>query len=151
MRGDGCQRMLLRICVAASALFLCSVVVRGQDGRRDAPSGPAPSEATPEIRVLADLIRDLQAQISTLNSQLSELRTEEQRTGEEARDLRRELDLAKARMISPANVAEYSSSAPVSQGYPSPLKPASPTIAVSTQDQAAPDRAARSEEDQQLI
>src|SRR4030081_296640 len=151
MRGDGCQRMLLRICVAASALFLCSVVVRGQDGRRDAPSGPPPSEPTPEIRVLADLIRDLQAQISTLNSQLSELRTAEQRTGEEARELRRDLDFAKARMISPANAAPNSSPAPVSQGYSSPSKPASPAISVPTQDQGLPDRAARSEEDQQLI
>ena len=151
MRGDGCQRILVRICVAASALFLCSVVVRGQDGRRDAPSGPTPSEATPEIRVLADLIRDLQAQVSALNSQLSELRTAEQRTGEEARDLRRELDFAKARMISPANAAPNSSPAPVSQGYSSPSKPASPAISVPTQDQGLPDRAARSEEDQQLI
>src|SRR3981189_1157602 len=141
MRGDGCQRMLVRICVAASALFLCSVVVRGQDGRRDAPSGPTPSEGTPEIRVLADLIRDLQAQVSSLNSQLSELRTEEQRTGEEARDLRRELDLAKAQMISPANAGLTASPAPVSQGYSSPSKPASPAISVSMQDQAAPDRA----------
>src|SRR6267378_2224159 len=151
MRGDGCQRTLLRICVAASALFLCSVVARGQDGRRDAPSGPPPSEATPEIRVLADLIRDLQAQVSTLNSQLSELRTAEQRTGEEARELRRDLDFAKARMISPANAAANSSPAPVSQGYSSPSKPASPAISVPTQDQGLPDRAARSEEDQQLI
>src|SRR2546430_2196908 len=139
MRGDGCQRTLLRICVAASALFLCSVVVRGQDGRRDAPSGPPPSEATPEIRVLADLIRDLQAQVSALNSQLSELRTAEQRTEEEARDLRRALDLAKGQLISPANAAPNSSPAPVSQGYSSPSKPASPAISVPTQDQGLPD------------
>src|SRR5258708_28049793 len=151
MGGDGWQRILVRICVAASALFLCSVVVRGQDGRRDAPSGPTPSEATPEIRVLADLIRDLQAQVSALNSQLSELRTAEQRTGEEARDLRRELDFAKARIISPANAAPHSSPAPVSQGYSSLSKPASPAISVSVQDQGVPDRAATSEEDQQLI
>src|ERR1700674_4684760 len=103
MHGNGCQWRGLKICVAASSLFLSSVVVRGQDGRRAAPSSPAPSEATPEIRVLADLIRDLQVQVQTLNSQLSELRTEEQRTGEEARELRRELDLAKTQMPSPAN------------------------------------------------
>jgi hypothetical protein len=150
MRGDGCQRMLLRVCVAASALFLCSVVVRGQDGRRAAPSDPPP-EATPEIRVLADLIRDLQAQVSTLNSQLSDLRTEQQRTGEEAHELRRELDITNARMISPANAAVNSTPAPVSQGDFSPVKPVSPAISTSLQDQAAPDRAARSEEDQQLI
>ncbi len=37
MRGDGCHRMLPKICVAASALFMWSVVVRGQQGRRAAP------------------------------------------------------------------------------------------------------------------
>jgi len=50
MRGDGCQRTLLRICVARERAVFVLVVVRGQDGRRDAPSGPPPSEATPEIR-----------------------------------------------------------------------------------------------------
>src|SRR5258708_21435480 len=139
MGGDGWQRILVRICVAASALFLCSVVVRGQDGRRDAPSGPTPSEATPEIRVLADLIRDLQAQVSALNSQLSELRTAEQRTGEEARELHRELDLAKARFISPANAAPNSSPAPAHQAYSSPSKPPSPPISLLTHDQGPPD------------
>ena len=150
MRGDGYQRMRLNFCVAASALFLCSVAVRGQDGRRAAPSSPPPSEATPEIRVLADLIRDLQVQVQTLNSQLSELRTEEQRTGEEARELRRELDLAKTRTV-PANAAVNSGPAPISQDYPSPSKPASPAAAESMQDQAVPDRAAKSEEDKQLL
>src|ERR1700682_5474874 len=151
MRGDGYQRMRLKVCVAASALFLCSFAVHGQDGRRAAPSSPAPSEATPEIRVLADLIRDLQVQVQTLNSQLSELRTEEQRTGEEARDLRRELDLAKTQMPSPANAELHSNPAPVSQGYSSPSKPASPAISLAMQDQGPPDRASKSEEDQQLM
>jgi len=130
MRGDGCQKNVTEDSVwPASALFLCSVVVRGQDGRRDAPSGPPPSEATPEIRVLADLIRDLQAQVSALNSQLSELRTAEQRTGEEARELRRDLDFAKARMISPANAApEFQSGACVARLFFSFEKPASPAI-----------------------
>ena len=150
MRGDGYQRMRLNFCVAASALLLCSVAVRGQGGRRAAPPGPPPSEAAPEMRVLADLIRDLQGQVQTLNSQLNELRTEEQRTGEEARELRRELDLAKARMPPQVNAELNSNPAPVAQGYSSPSKPASPGAPGSTQDQAATDRAAQSEEDQQL-
>jgi len=96
-------------CFCARLLF----ADKTEEGRR-IPDPPR-SEATPEIRVLADLIRDLQAQVSTLNSQLSELRIEEQRTGEEARGLRRELDLAKAQMPPPANAAMNSSPAPVSQ------------------------------------
>src|ERR1700730_14415782 len=141
MRGHGCRRILLKICMAASALFLFSVVARGQEGGRAAPSGPSPSEATPEIRVLADMIRDLQAQVQTLNSQLSEVRTEQLRTSQEARELRYELDLAKARMLPAVNAAANSSPAPVSQGYSSPSMPPSPATVVAMQDQAVPDRA----------
>src|ERR1700732_1209443 len=140
MRGDGCQRVTLSICVAASALFFCSVAVRGQEGRRAAPSGPSPSEATPEIRVLADMIRDLQTQVQTLNSQLSEVRTEQLRTSQEARELRYELDLAKARMLPAVNSAANSNPAPVSQGFSASSNPTSPAAAVSTQDQGVPDR-----------
>ena len=151
MRGNGYQWRGMKICVAASSLFLLSVGARGQDGRRESPSSPPPSEATPEIRVLADMIRDLQTQVQTLNSQLSELRTEEQRAGEEAHELRRELDLAKTQMLPPLNAALNSRPAPAPQGYSAPSKPSSPEAVVSAQDQAVPDRTAKSEEDQQLI
>jgi len=151
MRGNGYQLRGMKICVAASSLFLLSVGARGQDGRRESPSSPPPSEATSEIRVLADMIRDLQTQVQTLNSQLSELRTEEQRAGEEAHELRRELDLAKTQMLPPLNAALNSRPAPAPQGYSAPSKPSSPEAVVSAQDQAVPDRTAKFDEDQQLI
>jgi hypothetical protein len=153
MRVNGCRWRELKICVAASSLFLFSTVVHGQDAGRAAPSSsPAsPSEAAPEIRALADLIRDLQAQVQALNSQLSELRTEEQRTSEEASELRHELDLAKDRMPTTPNADLKSAPPPVSQGYSSPSKTPSPGAAASMKDQTVPDRASRSEEDQQLI
>jgi len=151
MRGNGYQWRGLKICVAASSLFLFSVGARGQDGGRASPSSPPPSEVTPEVRVLADMIRDLQTQVQALNSQLSELRSEQQRTGEEARELRRELDQAKTKILPPANAALNSSPAPVPQVYSAPSKPSSPAAAPSAQDQAVPDRAAKSDEDQQLI
>jgi hypothetical protein len=159
MRVKSCRWKELRICVAASSLFLFCAVVQGQDASTAAPSSSPASEreAAPEIRALADLIRDLQAQVQTLNSQLSELRTEEQRTSEEARDLRRELDLAKGQMPSTSNAALESSSvssaasSSVSQGYPPPSRPTPPGPPVSTQDQAVPNSSSRSEEDQQLI
>ena len=159
MRVKSCRWKELRICVAASSLFLFCAVVQGQDASTAAPSSSPASEreAGPEIRALADLIRDLQAQVQTLNSQLSELRTEEQRTSEEARDLRRELDLAKGQMPSTSNAALESSSvssaasSSVSQGYPPPSRPTPPGPPVSTQDQAVPNSSSRSEEDQQLI
>jgi hypothetical protein len=151
MRGNGYPTILVKTCVAASALFLCSVVVRAQDGRKSAPSTSPQPEVTPEVSVLAGLIRDLQAQVQTLNSQLSELRTEEQRTSAEARALRHELDLARAQMVPPANGTVNSGPAVVLQGYSSPPQPTSPATAVTMQDQVIPDRVAKSEEDQQLM
>jgi hypothetical protein len=159
MRVKSCRWKGLRICVAASSLFLFSAVVHGQEASRAAPSSSPASErkSAPEIRALADLIRDLQVQVQTLNSQLSELRTEEQRTSEEARDLRRELDLAKGQMPSTSNAALESSSvssaasSSVSQGYPPPSRPTPPGPPVSTQNQPVPNSSSMSEEDQQLI
>jgi hypothetical protein len=154
MRVNGCRWRDMKICVAASSLFLFSTIVYGQDAsssRAAASSSPASErEGEPEIRALADLIRDLQAQVKTLNSQLSELRTEEQRTSEEARELRHELDLAKGRMLPTSNATLDSTPASVSQGYPSGRTP-SPGAPPSTQNQAGPESSSRSDEDQQLI
>jgi uncharacterized coiled-coil DUF342 family protein len=121
MRGNDYHGVFLKVCVAAGLLFLSSAIVQGQDGRRSAPSSPPPSEVTPEVRVLADLIRDLQAQLQTLNLQLNELRTEEQRTSEEARELRSELDLAKAKIV------------PVAKESPSTVQQGAPAYSESTQ------------------
>ena len=154
MRVNGCRWRDMKICVAASSLFLFSTIVYGQDAsssRAAASSSQAyDREGGPEIRALADLIRDLQAQVKTLNSQLSELRTEEQRTSEEARELRHELDLAKGRMLPTSNATLDSTPASVSQGYPSGRTP-SPGAPPSTQNQAGPESSSRSDEDQQLI
>jgi hypothetical protein len=139
MRGNGYHRVYLKVCMAAGLLFLSSAVVRGQDGKRSAPSSPPPSEAAPEVRVLADLIRDLQAQVQTLNSQLSELRTEEQRTSEDARELRHELDLAKAQIV------------PVAKESASTLQQGGQAYSTSTQEQITSDRGTKSDEDQQLM
>jgi hypothetical protein len=153
MRVNSCRWRELKICVAASSLFLFSAVVHGQDASTAARSSSPASEreAGPEIRALADLIRDLQAQVQTLNSQLSELRTEEQRTSEEAHELRHELDLAKGRTLSTPNASLDSTPASVSQGYPPPSRPASPGAPASAQNQSVPDGSSRSDEDQQLI
>ena len=159
MRVNSCRWRGLNVCVAAISLFLFATIVHGQDAARAAASSSAApeGEAAPEIRALADLIRDLQAQVQTLNSQLSELRTEEQRTSEEARELRHELDLAKGRMPSTPNATLESTSASlapsssVSQGYPAPNRPASSGAPASTQDQADQNNASKSDEDQQLV
>ena len=74
---------------------------RKREGRSVPSSPPSPeSETAAEVRVLSDLIHDLQSQVQALNSQLGDLRAEQQQTSEEARALRHELDLAKTQMLS---------------------------------------------------
>src|SRR5690348_15579668 len=96
MQGSEFPKMPLRICVITGVLFLCSVVVRGQQARSAPSSSPSTSEGPAEVRALSDMIRDLQAQVQALNSQLGDLRAEQERANTEARELRRELDLVKA-------------------------------------------------------
>jgi hypothetical protein len=57
MQDNGYRGRGWKICVAASSLFLLSSVVRGQDAGRAAPSSSPASEAAPEIRALADMVR----------------------------------------------------------------------------------------------
>src|SRR6266481_4968156 len=66
-------KRFLRIWVVAGVPFFCSAVARGQEVRSAASSSPSTSEAPDEIRALSGLVRDLQAQVQTLNSQLGEL------------------------------------------------------------------------------
>jgi len=139
MRGNGCQEMFSKVCVAVGLVFLSAVLVRGQDAERLAPSSPPARESAPDIRVLADSIRDLQAQVQALNSQLSELRSEQQRTSEEARELRHELDLAKAQIV------------PVAKESVSISQPAAPLPPAAAQERTSSDRLGKLEDDQQLL
>jgi hypothetical protein len=85
MQGKGCLKMALMICVGASLLSLSSTVVSGQEGRSASSSGSSAPEAPAEVRALSELIRDLQVQVQTLNSQLGDLRAEQERANNEAR------------------------------------------------------------------
>ena len=137
MQLTGYRRLLLNVCVAATSFCLSSGIVRGQDGTRSASSSPPPFEPTANVRALADLIRDLQAQVRALTLQMSELRTEEQRTSEEARELRHELDLARGPII------------PTSKDSIITSNPGSPVSLMASQEQITSDRVAKLEEDQQ--
>jgi hypothetical protein len=150
MQGKGYPKISLRICVGVGVLFLCSVVVQGQEVRGAASSSPSAfSEAPGEIRALSDLIRDLQAQVQTLNSQLGDLRNEQKRTSEEARDLRRELDLVKAQGPPAASGPLNPYSTPPAKE--SARQPASAASPATPQSQTAEDRIGKLEEDQQVM
>jgi len=104
----------LQIFLLAGWFIASAVAARGQDVRSAASSGTAPADspAAPEdVRALSGLIRDLQEQVQTLNTQLGDLRKEQERTTAEARELRHELEAIKGQ---PA------------QGGTSPLNPYGP-------------------------
>src|ERR1700692_3419849 len=118
MQGNGNPNHSLRIVVLAGILSLCSVAVRGQEIRGAASSDSSAAAAPEEIRALSDLIRGLQAQVQTLNSQLGGLRMEQERMSAEARELRRELDLVKEQSATTPNggMNPYSSPPPKENG-----------------------------------
>ena len=148
MQGDGYPKLSLRICVVAGFLFLSSVIAHGQEVRSAASYGPSSSEGPAEVRVLSDLIRDLQVQVQTLNSRLGDLRMEQERTSAEARELRRELDLVKSQGAPAANGPLNPYSAPPAKeivGQPASASSAPP------QSQTSEDRIGKLEEDQQVM
>jgi hypothetical protein len=143
-------RRCLRICALAGFIFLQGTVAHGQEVRGAASSGSSAfSEAPAEIRELSDLIRGLQAQVQTLNSQLGDLRAEQERTSAEARELRRELDLVKGQAAPAPGGSLNQYSAPVareSAGQPGTAPSSTPP-----QSQVPEDRIAKLEEDQQVM
>jgi hypothetical protein len=96
MQTNRSAKPFLTICVAAGMLFLCPELGHAQEVRGAAYSRPAAMESPAEISALSELIRGLQDQVRALNSQLGDLRMEQQRASAESRELRRELDLMKA-------------------------------------------------------
>ena len=152
MQGIGFPKLLARICVVASVLFLGSAAARGQQIRSAASSSPSISEASEapaEVRALADLIRGLQDQVQTLNSQLGDLRMAQERASEEARELRHELDLMKAQGAPAASGPLNSYSVPPAKE--SAVQPVSASSVIPPQAQTAEDRIAKLEEDQQVM
>src|ERR1700676_2261981 len=149
MKDKGYPKVSLRMIAIAGVLFLCSVSAHGQDTRDAASSSSSSAEAPAEVRALSELIRGLQAQVQTLNSQLGDLRMEQERASAEARELRRELDLVKAQGAPAANGPLKPYSAPsATESAAQPVSTSSPTP---PQPQTAEDRIGKLEEDQQVM
>jgi len=86
--------------------------------------------------------------VQTLNSQLNDLRTEQQRTSEEARELRRELDLVRVQTIPADKEAELYAKSSVRDLTGQPVAPPSPA---GPQQPNTEDRIAKLEENQEII
>ena len=149
MLGKGHPNLYVRICVVAGFLSVCSIAVRGQGVRSAASSSPSTSEVPPEIRALSDLVRGLQDQIQTLNSQLGDLKLEQERASAEARELRRELDLVKAQgALTASGPLNLHATAPANESLG---QPGSASSSLPPQLQISEDRIAKLEEDQQVM
>jgi hypothetical protein len=149
MQGHTFQK-LLRISAAASIFLLGTGTVRAQAISQPARSIP-PSPPDPNVRALADSVRELQDQVQSLVEQIGELRAEELRDHAEADELRQELaltrDQSNPRTGSAGSHDPYLGLSPqLSASLPAtaPAKPDSP------QDQSSEERLARLEENQQL-
>jgi hypothetical protein len=146
-----CKRnpnILRRAFAVVGLLSLSSAVAYGQAEGTPASSSPPKSETAVDVRALTELVRDLQAQVQALNSQLGDLRAKQQQTSEDARALRQELDLAKAQMAPVASASANLSSTPVA-GV-SNARPAAGSSLAAPQEPTASDRIAKLEENQDV-
>jgi len=130
MQANVLANRCVRIFAFAGSLLLYSAAAQAQEFRE--ASATNSTEAPSEVRVLADLIRGLQDQVQTLNSQLGDLRKEQERTSAEARELRRELDLVRAQGAPAPSGSMNSYSAPpakesIAQSAPSSIVPRPPS------------------------
>ena len=148
MRAKRCGK--LRLSIAISSLLLWPLFARGQDAQKLAPPSSPPEEHTLDMRALSESIRQLRTQVQLLTTQLNELRAEQRRTGEEARELRRELRLSPPRQASQASSSYGSWPSSSTAEAPSSLSPGSSVSTPFTQEQTGADRIAKLEEDVQF-
>src|SRR5580704_8495550 len=150
MQGHTFQK-LLRISAAASIFLLGTGTVRAQAISQPAQSIP-PSPPDPNVRALADSVRELQGQVQSLVEQLGELRAEEMRDHAEARELRQELELARVESrprTGPAGSRDSYLSLSPQASASFPTATAGPDS--QQEDQPTEARLARLEESQQLV
>jgi len=147
MERKGYPKIFPGIYATAGCLFLTSALLFGQDGRLASASSSSSADSAAEVRALSELIRDLQGEVQSLNAQLGDLRAEQERAGEEARQLRRELDLMKAATASPSGLQnQYGTPTPP----PTPDQPQPSTTLSASQGQGQ-DRVGKLEEDDQVL
>src|SRR5579863_3584403 len=148
MWGEKQLKRSLKMFIFAVFLLSCAISAQGQELRSVAVSTASPSlEAPADVRALAETIRGLQSEVQTLNSQLGDLRREQEHASDEARALRRELELVKAQTSPAASGSINASAAPsVEQESAAPMIEAS-----SPASQSPEDRISKLEENQEVL
>jgi hypothetical protein len=130
--------------LAIGCLFLSPAWAQGQS-----VAASASSDSEPDLKSLATLVRQLQSQVQTLNSQMSEVRTAQEHALLETDKLRAELSQTKAQLAANANPIRPASG-------PTPFAPASSSLSsapsMATQGQASlEDRVLKLEDDQGVM
>lgn len=147
-RGLDQKRFLASSMLVASLLLPATTRdLRAEDDPKSQATGTSAAQTTPAT---ADSLRELQEQMQALRTQMGEMQENEKRAKEEARELRRELCLTKAKIgaIS-AESCNGDSLGTLLNGQPSTLANAAVPSGAAPQDASA-ERMARVEEDVEL-
>ncbi len=151
MRRNGIRSGSAKVCICTGLLICSSIGTFGQTRVQVVSADPQPSEVPVEIRELASLIRELQDQVHDLNSQVTELRAEQEKTHQDALELRRELDLTRVPLTGATAGTLGTNPTPQVDATPSPTQGATIAREVPQEDQSPSARIARLEDDLQVI
>lgn len=149
MQSKGYRDILRKVFALVGSLCLSSAVAHAQEDRKSSSPSPPPSEEAADVRALTELVRHLQAQVQSLDSQLGDLRAKQQQTSEEAHALRQELDRAKAQMTLVASGPANPSSTPVAGVSKEEPAAASSSLAA-PQEPSTSERIAKLEEEEEV-
>jgi hypothetical protein len=137
-------------------LYICAIltsgIVLGSASLTKCQNLPAPSssDAPPDVRALLESVRQLQSQVQTLNSQMSEMRNVQQQNALETAELRAELQHAKEQQNAGlAAKAEVPSGLSVSQ--PSSSSATNSTMGAQGSNASLNERLSKLEESQALL
>jgi hypothetical protein len=139
------RKFLARLAFSSAALLFAYAPVRAY-GAPQAPAADSTQSATsqPDVRALADAVRDLQTQVRSLTAQLEEMRSQQQQTLQESEELRRQLaaKLPEPRATDTSSSRTATSTlTPVPPSYStvpsSPHADAGPTASLSAADPAS--------------
>lgn len=159
MNGKACRIVIVEACVAAALVFSGSASVGAQEAPRPATASAAssnPATASPsDSSVLADLIRQLQAQVQALTAKVGELQAEEQSSKEETRELHQEIAATRAQLAAlngglPGTGTQAGTPVATPSNMTSSTPQDSQTTNSAAQDKTITDRLDKIEEDQQL-
>jgi hypothetical protein len=137
MRGTSWGKAIVGVCAILCVLMARLDVACGQSA--GAPGSNPAQDFSPmmDMAAVGSLLKELQLQVLELNTQLKDLKTQQQSAQAESAELRKELDAAKSQLVAMAGPASSVTAAQTQLG--------SATPAASTEE-----RVARLEENQQL-